>query len=296
VDALSHALIIYILLSATGFTSIIPFGILGAVILDVDIFSSLIFDRNPSLYLFTHGGIAHSFLGAFTLSLVAYLAIVLGAFIGIVPHTVVGGFGVYGFAAILAGALLHLVIDVSACPGIPLFAPVIDKKYTIRLLPGPSMLLMGSAIGIVIPAASGLVLLTGVIGIFAAIVLAYLAVRLGVFLFTAATVKGWRVPTINPFRWLVITEDNNAFMVRYYTLCSGFSEGRAFEKYRNISKKETEQYLDVPDVKRLNFHSYIITAERNGLTVTFTDPLRENGYIYYPPKYKRVTIPVAEGS
>jgi len=295
VDALSHALIAYILFSATGLTPIIPFCILGAVILDVDIFFPLIFDRDPSLYLFTHGGIAHSFLGALVLSLLAYLAIMLVALASIIPQLVVSGFGVYGIAAILAGALLHLAIDVAACPGIPLFAPVIDRKYTPALLPGPSVLLMGSAIGLLIPAASGLVPFTVSLAIYAVIVVMYLAVRLGVFLYTAATVRGWRIPTINPFRWLVINEDDNTFTVRYYTLFSGFSEGRVFEKYRNISKKETEQYLDVPEVKKLNFHSYIVTAERTSSTVIFTDPLRENRYIYYPPKYKQVTVPVAGG-
>jgi inner membrane protein len=48
----------------TGLTPLLPFAILGAVIMDADIFFSLISDSNPPLYLFTHGGIAHSLAGA----------------------------------------------------------------------------------------------------------------------------------------------------------------------------------------------------------------------------------------
>ena len=56
----------------------------------------------------------------------------------------------FGFAAVLAGALLHLAIDVLACPGIPLLAPVADRKYTMGILPGPSILLACAALGLVL--------------------------------------------------------------------------------------------------------------------------------------------------
>jgi len=108
VDALSHALIALILFSATGLTLLLPFAILGAVIMDADIFFSFISDSDPLLYLFTHGGIAHSLAGALVLSVLAYVATVLIALAGIVPLAALGGYGVYGFAAILGGTLSTL--------------------------------------------------------------------------------------------------------------------------------------------------------------------------------------------
>ena len=48
------------------------------------------------------------------------------------------------FAAVLAGAYLHLGLDSLACPGLPLLAPCSDRKYTVGLLPGPSLLLFAS--------------------------------------------------------------------------------------------------------------------------------------------------------
>ena len=64
-DALSHALITVIIFLAAGSTSsLIPFAVIGAVIVDADIFFSIISDRIPELYIFTHGGFAHSIHGA----------------------------------------------------------------------------------------------------------------------------------------------------------------------------------------------------------------------------------------
>ena len=125
-DALSHALIAVILFSASGQNQLIPFAILGAVIMDADILFSWISDRIPSLYLFTHGGITHSIAGAVVLSLLAYLTVISLSAAKVISGA--GAVGVYGFAAILAGAFLHIVIDVSAGPGHPGPCPVFRKE------------------------------------------------------------------------------------------------------------------------------------------------------------------------
>jgi inner membrane protein len=294
VDALSHALIAIIILTAIGMPAFIPFAVMGAVIMDADIFYPLISGRDPRLYLFSHGGIAHSIAGAFVLSVLAYLAIAALAAAGVIVSPAVLQARTVTFAIILSAAFLHLFIDLLACPGIPLLAPFTDRKYTPGLLPGPSVLLMGSAIGVLVPAVSGLVPVSAALGIFAVITVMYLAVRLLMFLYAAATVRGRRVPTISPFRWLVINEDDDAFTVRHYAVLRGFSEGRVFSKFRNTSRKESGQYLDLPEVRRLRFNSYLITAERTGPAIIFSDPLRENGYIYYPPDYKRVALTAAD--
>ena len=91
--------------------------------MDADILFSWISDRIPSLYLFTHGGITHSIVGAVVLSLLAYFTVISLSVAGIISADVPAP-GVYGFAAILAGAFLHIVIDVSAVPGHPGPCPI----------------------------------------------------------------------------------------------------------------------------------------------------------------------------
>jgi inner membrane protein len=289
VDALSHALIAGILFSVTGLSPLLPFVILGAVIMDTDIFFSRISDTIPSLYLFTHGGIAHSFAGALVLSVLGYLALVLIAFAGIIPLPA-AEYGMYGFAAVLCGALFHLAIDVLACPGIPLLAPFVDRKYTLGVLPGPSILLAGAAFGLVVVTITGLLAFPQALTFYAWAVLLYLTVRVGSFLVAFLRLPGRKVPGINPFRWLAITEDEITCTVRQYTLFRGFSGESVFIKYKDTSAAEVKSVLRLPEVRRLFFYSYCVTAERIGAVLILSDPLREKGYLYYPPHFKRVDV------
>lgn len=289
-DALSHALIAWILFSVTGLSPRLPFAILGAVILDVDIFFSLISDSIPSLYLFTHGGIAHSLAGALVLSVLVYLTLVLIALAGIIPLTALAGYGVYGFAAVLVGALFHLAIDVLACPGIPLLAPFVDRKYTLGILPGPSILLTGAALGVVVVTVTRLLAFPQALMLYAWTVLLYLTVRLGSFLFAGTRLPGRKVPGVNPFRWLSISEYETYYSVRQYSLLRGSSGESVFTKYKDTSADEVKSALRFPEVRRLFFHSSCVTAERIGSVLILTDPLREKGFLYYPPHYKRVAV------
>jgi len=290
VDALSHALIAAIILPVFGLQNFIPFAVIGAVIPDADIFFSLISDRSPRLYLFTHGGIAHSIAGAVALSVLAFLVIALIKAMGYVPAWVFAGYGIAAFLILLAAALLHLFIDFLACPGIPLLAPFSDRKFTPGILPGPSVLVMAASAGTLVLLAAGHVPIIPALVLYAAIVVLYLACRAGAFLYVRALVPGWRVPTINPFRWLVITEDDATFTVRYYTVFSGFSGGDVIEKFRNTDAREVELYLDLPEVRRLAFYSWIMTAEKDNATLVFHDPLREKGYVWYPHRFQRVVL------
>ena len=63
-DSITHALLIATLLTASGAPGLIVFGILGAVILDADILFHLVSSKRPTLYMFIHGGAAHSIAGA----------------------------------------------------------------------------------------------------------------------------------------------------------------------------------------------------------------------------------------
>lgn len=288
-DALSHALIAGILFSAPGLTPLIPFAVLGSVLPDADILFLKISDRDPSLYLFTHGGITHSIAGVFFLTLPAYGMVVLLAAAGIIPAGGVAAAGIYGVAAIFAGGLLHLA-DGSACPGIPFLAPFSDRKYTLGILPGPSLLLAVAALGSVMVVMLQLLPISSAMVIYGSVVIVYLAVRAGMYLVAAVKLHEGKIPSINPFRWLVIREDESSFRVRYYHLLNGYSDEAAFEKFRNTDAHELAGAANMPEVRRFLFYSYCVTAERTGSVLILTDPLREKGYIPYPFHYKRVEV------
>ena len=293
-DALSHALIAAIILLALGLPNFIPFAVIGAVIPDADIFFSLVSDRSPRFYLCTHGGIAHSIAGAVVMSALACLSILGISIAGIVPSSFNYGSVIAAFALVLGGALLHLFLDILACPGIPILAPFSDRKYTPGILPGPSLLVMGAAVGISVPIVVNRVPIISGLTLYAAIIVLYLACRTGAFLYVRVMVPGRRVPTINPFRWLVITEDDAAFTVRYYTVFCGFSGGEVIEKFRNTNAREVAPYLGIAEVRRVRFYSSIMTVEKVGSSLIFCDPLREKGYLSYPPAFRRIVLSMKE--
>ncbi|OPY37044.1 MAG: hypothetical protein A4E35_01507 [Methanoregula sp. PtaU1.Bin051] len=293
-DALSHALIAYILFSTPGLSPLIPFVIVGAVIPDIDIFFSPVADLNPSLYLFTHGGVLHSIAGALVLSLVTYAVSVLLAAGAIIPAGIVSVTGIYGFAAILAGALLHLAIDLPATPGIPVLAPFSNRQYSLNIFPGPSFLLAFAALGTALVTLLRLLPFSSALLLFGSTVVAYIAVRAGMFLVADAALPGRKIPTINPLRWLVIRENEQSYAVQFHTFFSGLSEEAVFPKYKDTDDAEVTGSLEYPEVRRMVFSSYLVTAERIGDVLILADPLREKGFLYYPPKYKRVAVPAGK--
>jgi inner membrane protein len=294
VDALSHSLVTWILFSVTGLTPLLPFAILGAVIPDADIFFSVISDTHPSLYLFTHGGIAHSLTGALVLSLLVYSVTVIIALAGIIPVLAIQGSDMYAFAAVLAGACLHLAIDILACPGIPLLAPFADRKYTLGILPGPSILLAFAALGFVIVTVTRLLDFSRALAIYAVIVMLYLAVRGGFFLVAGIRIPGRKIPKVNPFRWLAISEDRKYCTVRDCNLVRGCTGESVYSRFENTSEKEVNTRLQFPEVRRLFFNSCCIIAKRTGSELILSDPLRENGFLAYPPHYRQVTVPIRD--
>ena len=294
VEALSHSLVVWILFSAAGFVPLLPFAVLGTVIPDADIFYSFISDKAPSLYLFTHGGISHSLAGAFFLSVLSYGVVTSIALIGIIPFSLVAIGGVSGFVAVLTGSLLHLAIDVLACPGIPLLAPVSDRKYTIGILPGPSILLACAAVGLVLVTVPWLMEFSFALHFYTLIVLIYLAVRGVFFLYAGIRIQGRKVPKVNPFSWLAISEEEDHCTVQEYSLVRGVIHESVFLRYKHTSAEEAKSALRLPEVRRLLYYSYCVIAERIGPELILSDPLRENGYLYYPPHYTRVAVPVGD--
>ena len=296
VDILTHGLTAALLAYAFNLPWVVPFIVLGAVIIDTDFFFIWISDHFPTLYLFVHGGYAHSLTGAVVLSVIAWTAASLVLVTGIVHPGLPLPEAPVAFAAILAGALLHIGLDTLAVPGLPLLAPFSDRKFTAGLLPGPSFLLTGVCLVVVILIGFGKADLPAMILPYAGIIAVFLATRLTAFGIarTALRGKGRAVPAINPLRWLVIGETTEAWTVGEYRIGKGMGAPEYFIKYRSTSAGEISAFLTLAEVRRLRFHFSIVTAEKVGDTIIFSDPLRESGRIFYPPYYKRVRIPLPD--
>jgi inner membrane protein len=202
------------------------------------------------------------------------------------------------FAAVLAGALLHIGLDILAVPGLPLLAPFSDRKYTAGFLPGPSILLMADSLFFLIWMSLGGIGLSAMALMYAAIFAAFITVRLAAFCSVRTTLHGTgrAVPAINPLRWLVIGEVPDAWTVAEYRIGKGLGDREYLMKYQSTSAEEIAALLIMPEVRRFLFHSYLVTAEKVGDEIVFSDPLRESRRIFYPPHYTRVCIHLADPS
>jgi inner membrane protein len=294
VDALSHALItVIIFLAAGSSSSLLPFAIVGGVIADADIFFGIFSDKSPALYIFTHGGFAHSIPGAVVMSALATAGIQLAVLAGAIPVWVRTIPMPLAFFVILAGALIHICIDALAYPGIPVVYPLSDRKITVGILPGPSIFLFITSTVLLIALAFGLVNTPLALTVATAIVTLFLISRTLLVLVIRQMQRRERcVPLPNPLQWLIIEENKTSFSITRYSLSGGTTGAETFEKYSNTDMTETEKFLALPEVRRLKFHSYIIVVEKTRSGFIFSDPLREKGYFFYPPVYRRLVIPV----
>jgi inner membrane protein len=296
VDSLTHALVAAIVAYALGFPQFIPFVVIGAVIIDADVLFALVSDRHPSLYLFVHGGIAHSLAGAVVMSVLAYTGIALAALTGLISPAVLIRAGPAGFAVVLAGAFLHIAMDLPATPGLPLLAPASDKKYALFILPGPSIFLMAVSLFFLIWMAWGVVTLAEGMVTYASILVVFLLVRFAAFLASRPALRGtmWAIPQVNPLRWLAIYESGDSWMARDYRIGLGMTDPVSYPKFRNTSQKEFDSCSALPEVQRLRYHSYVVTVEKEDGSIIFSDPLRVSGRIFYPPHFRRVKIATGE--
>jgi inner membrane protein len=293
VDALTHALAIVIILAAAGTAPpLIAFAVVGTVIIDTDILFGAISDRDPELYALTHGGAAHSLCGAVVMSVLATAGILLASLAGILPGTLVWPALPLVFALMLAGALVHVAFDALALPGIPLLYPFSDKKITLGLLPGPSLFLFCATCAILITAMPGIITPGFALDAAAAVIIAFLFFRAILYIAVRVHVKdGVIVPLPDPRRWLVIGETDSAYTVRRVTFPGKISGTETFPKYTNTDAVETKEYEQTPELRRLKYNSWAVTAEKGPSGFVFSDPLREKRYVHYPFKYVRVVIP-----
>ncbi len=297
-DLLTHALTAAILAYALNLTQLLPFAILGTVIIDADIPFAWISARQPSLYLFTHGGFTHSITGSVVLSAIAGIVAVFLLAAGLVHAGLPLPPAPVAFGALLAWALLHISLDTLAVPGIPLLFPLSDRKYTAGVLPGPSLLLMASSLIFMSLIGLRVIDIPGIIFPYTAVITVFLAVRVLAFIIARRSLlgKGRLVPTINPLRWIVIGGNSEVWTIGEYRIGNGMGGIEHITKFRSTSAGEIAPFLAMPEVRRLWFHSYIVTAEKAGNTILFSDPLRESGRIFYPPHHTRVCVHLPDPS
>jgi inner membrane protein len=286
VDSLTHALIASIVFTVIGHPELVPFAALGAVCPDVDIVFQRFSDRDPRLYLFTHGGITHSIIGALTTSAgAAVLSLIAAAALGYSTTVPLA------FAAAAAGVLTHIGLDYLAYPGIPLLWPATDKKYTLGIAAGPTPYLLVASLVYAAFLLNGKASLDNpwlYAGFFAIV----LAVAAGLQACVTLKTKGMAIPGFNPLKWLIVTDEPASYRVSSYHLFRGPTPIAVYEKLNGVSPEEARDLQSLPEVRRVHYHSYIVTASRNGETIIVADPLRDKGYLWYPPYFKRFAMPV----
>ena len=284
-DSLTHALFASIVFTLIGHPELVPFAALGAVCPDVDIFFQRFSDRDPRLYIFTHGGITHSVAGALITS-------ALAALLGLIVATALGHGVVIplAFAAAAAGVLTHIGLDFLAYPGIPLLFPATDRKYTLGIAGGPTVYLLVASL------VYGAYLLTGraVLGqpwLYMGFFVLIIAMNATLKAYVTTKAGGRAIPGFSPLKWLIVGETPASYRVNGYHLLRGPAPAVEFAKLDDVSPEEAGRLMTLPEVKRVRYHSYIVTAARNGGSVVFSDPLREKGYLWYPPYFKRFEVP-----
>jgi inner membrane protein len=293
-DIFTHAVAILVILFATGNAVFIPFGVLGAMIIDIDMAYHSIARRSPSLYLLYHGGFTHSIAGAAFLSTIAFFITLMLSFTGVISEKIPGGILLPAFACVLGGAFLHLFLDYLASPGLPLLYPLTEKRFGLSMFLMAEYLLptLMSIVFLVIIFFQGLT--RGIAGTYAAIFLGILIISAGVKWYFQEKTHGRTYHTLHPLRWIVIGEENASYSVRTYDIMRGVIQERTFEKYKNITPSEASRYDMLPDLRRHRYFSYISTVEKNGSEILFHDPVREYGLIPYPAWYATVSVKTGE--
>jgi inner membrane protein len=294
VDIFTHAVAIFVILSATGNSMLIPFGVLGAVIIDIDMAFFFIARRNPSLFLLHHAGFSHSVFGATILSAIAFGAALALSSAGWLPGTMPDGLLIPAFACVLAGAFLHLFLDYLAAPGLPLLYPLTEKRYGLAMFPMPVYLLitvlgLGSVAVILVQGMT-----VGYTMLYGAVFTGLIAVGAGMKWSVDRKTHGRSYSSLRGFEWIVIREENPSYRVTIYDQFRGPVRELSFERYLDITPDEIHRYDSLPELRRHRYFSYISIIERKGSEITFHDPVRELGLITYPPWYPSVTVSAAD--
>jgi inner membrane protein len=278
---------------AIGEPGLIPFGVLGAVILDLDLLFHLFSAKRPRLYMFIHGGAAHSIAGAVCVAVMAFgaLCIIVPAGEQFLHFTSPFPLNTFALTAVLAGALLHVSLDFLASPGIPLFWPWNDTKYTFGVFAGPSAVMIFISWTFILLYIAGIVQISGLI-FYGILFLVYLFISLAIRLAASVSITGRTLPTINPLRWLAIEKSQNTRSLKFVNILTGSESGtRTWPANRGVTEEEIIRTAKIQEVRRVRYNSYFTIADRkdNG-DIVIQDPARVERIIRYPPYYTKVTL------
>ena len=284
-DILTHALSV-IFLGGNLDIFLVCFGVVGTVLPDMDILMHRFSGRDPELYIFSHGGITHSIAGSIFIAIVAFSTICLMQFAGILSLPAEPIFWISGFGMIVGGALLHITLDYLACPGIPLFFPVSDKKYTLGIFPGPSLFLTIASVVFLI------LLILGFAG--AADIYTWGIVFIGIIAFSfikkGLVTNRFRgkeaIPTFHPLHWIIVSENDPEYTISRYSVTGGVYWESTYKKRDGVREEEIEALENDPEMKRLRYSSYLVVYERKEKKIRAYDPLRTSGLIFYPADYR----------
>jgi inner membrane protein len=292
VDSITHALLVATLLAAAGAQEFIVFGILGAVILDADVLFTLVSGNRPSLYMYIHGGAAHSIVGSTVMAIAAYSTffIVWVSAVAAFQVQVVFQFGIAAILCTIAGAWVHIALDYLATPGIPVFWPRSERKYTAGIFAGPSFFMIVVSWTFLILLIPGIIPLS-LLWIYGALFLVFLCARSTIRMIAFVRLPRHTYPTFNPLHWMVIRNDGGCWSAGFFLITGGvFGEAKTYSEYTGVTEGDMKEIEFIPEVRRVRYHSYFTVAERNGESITIRDPMREDGTIRYPPYYVKVTV------
>jgi inner membrane protein len=284
-DILTHALSV-IFLGGSLDIFLVCFGVLGTVLPDMDILMHRFSGRDPRLYIFSHGGITHSIAGAVLIAIVAFSTICLIQLSGILSLPAEPTFWISGLGMIVGGALLHITLDYLAYPGIPLFFPVSDKKYTLGIFPGPSLFLTIASVVflilLILRFAEAADIYTW--GIVFLGIIAFSFIKKG--LVTSRFRGKETIPTFHPLHWIIVSENDLEYTISRYSVTGGVYWESTYKKRDGVGKEEIEALEIDPEMKRLRYSSYLVVYERKEKKIRAYDPLRISGLMFYPPDYR----------
>ncbi|NTV00123.1 MAG: metal-dependent hydrolase [Methanoregulaceae archaeon] len=288
-DVLTHGLTISLILGGLGAGPLLFAGILGTIAPDLDVLLTPFSSRNPRRYILVHGGVTHSLAGGVLAALLAFgIALIVALKIPVIAE---GGIALSAGAviALISGTILHILFDLLAYPGIPLRWPATDRKYTLGIFPGPSLFVFGLTLLFLVLFFTGAIDLAA-FWLYAVIFVVFLVSCTALKLFVSSRVKGITIPTRNPLHWLVLADTGESYLLSRYHLLKGFGDKTEYQKFDGVTEGEASRYLELPEIRRLYFHSYIVTVRREGEDLIFRDPLRDEGIFFYPPYYKTVRV------
>ncbi len=288
-DDISHALLIAAVFIVAGVMEYIPFAIIGAVVLDADVLLMPFFRNDPGRFIFTHGGITHSVPGALALATVTSIALV--AVTGVIPWLVQGLPWWTVFLSVVIGSLSHVGFDYLAYPGIPVLYPFGERKYTLGVFAGPSLVVMAISLFFLLNFfLYGLPLVS--LLLYALVIILFLVASGLIKAYVALTNHGRTIPHFSPLplKWYILDEEGDSYHLSSLVLPRSVTPLKDFPKFTGITPAETQPYLSLPEVKRFIYTSYIVIVERRDESIVFSDPMREEGFIRYPPHFKVVAV------